>query len=66
MFECIDCKARFEEDEIDVVETSYEAFYGVTSQFGSRTPLTLNLCPMCGSDEIEEIEEEGENEDENE
>lgn len=57
MFECIDCKARFEEDEIEVLETSYEAFYGVASQFGSRTPLTLNLCPVCGSDEIEEIEE---------
>lgn len=55
MYRCLDCGEVF--DEADEMHTSYEAYYGVSSDFPDRTLLTLKVCPMCESDQIDEIDE---------
>jgi len=55
MFRCNECLELFEEPTIH--ETTFENFLGISDQFSSRTYLKLELCPECGSDDIEEIEE---------
>lgn len=62
MFRCNDCGEYFE--EADEIRTSYEAYYGVASDFPDRHPMTLEVCPNCHSDDIEEADEEEEDEDE--
>lgn len=58
MFICNDCGCMFEEP--DTRRTTYEAYYGVYSEFGSHTPFYLDICPCCGSDEFGEAEIEEE------
>lgn len=55
---CYECDMKFETPK--EVHTTYESLYGVSRDFGSRTPCTLEVCPYCGSDDIEEEEEEEE------
>ena len=55
MYRCLDCGEVFEEP--DEMHTSYEAYYGVSSDFPDRTPLTFEVCPRCESDQIDEIDE---------
>lgn len=57
MLKCNDCLEQFEDDEVKIVETSYEAYYGVSTLFHNKTPLTLWCCPYCDSDDIDEIED---------
>ena len=64
MFKCNDCLEEFEEDEIRIIETSYEAYYGVSTLFHNKTPLTLEVCPYCESEDIEELEDIEDEEDE--
>lgn len=54
MYKCCNCERKFEEPRTK--ETTYENFYGVSMQ--SHTYLLLELCPYCGSDEIEERNED--------
>lgn len=56
MYKCNDCDSTFEEPRTK--KTSYELFYGVSNEISSNTPLLLEVCPYCGSDDIEESEEE--------
>lgn len=56
MFRCNECGNLF--DIPRVYETTYEKFYGVASEFLSDTYLKLDLCPNCGCEDLEEIEEE--------
>lgn len=49
---CNDCNRSF--DEPNEKETTYENYYGVSSEFSDSTPLTIEVCPYCGSDDIEE------------
>lgn len=60
MFRCYNCDEEFYEPEL--VHTTYEALYGVSSLLGSRTSCYLNTCPFCGSEEIGEFDEEEEDE----
>lgn len=62
MYRCLNC--RYEFDEPDEIHTSYEAYYGVASDFGSRTSLTLEVCPRCESDDIDEVDDVYEEEEE--
>lgn len=55
MYKCPECNAIFEEPIL--IRTTYESYYGV-SDLQSNTPLTLELCPNCKAENIEEIEEE--------
>lgn len=56
MYKCSNCNHEF--DQPKEIHTTYESLYGVGSEFGSRTPCTIEVCPHCGDDEIDEIEEE--------
>ena len=62
MFRCYNCKEEF--DDPEVVHTTYEDYYGVSSEFGSSTSCYLNTCRYCGSEEVEEFEQEDEDEEE--
>lgn len=57
---CNDCDKTF--NEPDTFKTSYESYYGVSGEFVDSTPLTIEVCPYCGSDDI--VEEPDEDEDE--
>ena len=50
---CNNCKYEF--DEPRKKRTSYEAEYGVSHLFPSSTICDVMVCPMCGSDDIEEL-----------
>lgn len=58
MWICNDCKSEFEEPE--EMEDTYENFYGVSSMFPSSNTYKYDACPCCGSDDIEEVEEDDE------
>lgn len=59
MWCCYNCNEDFYEP--DEKSTTYESYYGVASEFESHTPITIEVCPYCGSDEIEECDEFKEN-----
>ena len=50
MFKCSDCERVF--DNPKEIHTIYEALYGVSGEFGSRTPCTYEVCPHCGCDDF--------------
>lgn len=56
MIKCLECREVFREPLI--YETSYESYYGISSDFSTSTYLKLELCPACGSECVEEIKEE--------
>ena len=62
MFYCNNCRQKFEEPEEE--HTPYERYYGVSGMFPNSTPMTLEVCPCCGSDDIEDVGDEDEEEDE--
>lgn len=49
-FVCSNCGRSFEMP--DVVNTSYESLYGVSSLFPNSHSVELSVCPYCGSDDI--------------
>lgn len=57
MYKCMCCKKVFSEPLRD--ETTYEIYLGID---GGNTPLTVYKCPSCGSEDIEEINMEDEDE----
>lgn len=56
MYRCKECGELFYEPT--KYKTSYESYYGVSSDFPNSTSLELELCPCCGEDSVEEISEE--------
>jgi hypothetical protein len=61
-YKCCNCGRYFDEDEALIEHSSYESYYD--APLYTHTPLEIIRCPFCHDDELEEIEEEGENEDE--
>ena len=57
-YRCLNCGAKF--DEPHIIKTSYEAYYGVASMFPSHTPCSLDVCPCCDDEELEELDEDEE------
>lgn len=53
MYKCDYCKCKF--DEPDTLSTTYEDYYGVSDDVMSRTHLSIEVCPICGSEEISEM-----------
>lgn len=53
MYECNNCNYRFEEPSTR--RTTYESYFGVSSEFSSYTPMNLQTCPHCGADDFEEL-----------
>lgn len=49
-YACDNCRKEFDEPEEE--HTTYEHYYGVSSLFPNSTPMTLNVCPYCSSDDI--------------
>lgn len=49
---CMNCGKTF--DGAKVIKTTEEAYYGVGGTFGSRTPLTIEVCPYCDSEDVGE------------
>ena len=62
MYRCEDCGRYFYEHEMAQRHTTYETSYGVSGLFNTSNDLTIDVCPYCGSEWIEEIEEEEEDE----
>lgn len=60
MYRCLNCGARFEEPDHETL--SKEDYFGVGSMFprSSHHYFTLNTCPDCNSDDIEEYDEDDE------
>ena len=58
MYLCKNCEERFVEP--NVLETTYESFYGIETFFNGSTPLSLDVCPFCGDEDIIEILEKEE------
>lgn len=62
---CNECGENFDEPEIE--STTYEDYYGVGSDFIGKNYLEVEICPYCGSEDIDEVDdEEEEDEDEDE
>ena len=60
MYYCEHCRKIFEEPSIE--HTTYESYYGVSSEFNTYNSLDVKRCPYCGSDDLSEYEEESEEE----
>ena len=60
MYHCFNCNEDFYEP--GKVHTTYERYYGVSGEFRNHTPMIISVCPYCGSDEIEEVDEDEEEE----
>lgn len=53
-YKCDNCRRQF--DEPSEERTTYESYFGVGGLFPNSTPMTLYVCPYCGSEDIDEIE----------
>lgn len=53
MWKCKECEKTFDEPRIK--HTTYEDYYEVGSEFGSKNSMTLYLCPHCDSEEVDEL-----------
>ena len=64
MYRCNKCKEIF--DELEIEETTYESYYGVSDLFPNSTYLILHKCTMCHEENDYKYFNEEENEDEEE
>lgn len=60
MYVCDNCGARFEEPEQE--RTTYEHYFG--AEWSGGIPYVYEVCPDCGSEDFEEIDEEEEEDEE--
>lgn len=56
MYKCLNCGEIFEDTETETVNAA--DYYGVDRN-GHEGYLTIEKCPYCGAEEIEEIDDEG-------
>lgn len=56
MMMCSDCGEKFYEAVEERV--CWESYYGVASQFADHHYGTLLTCPSCGSEDIDDYEED--------
>jgi hypothetical protein len=62
MYKCKCCGKKFESPKVE--KTTYESYYGVSSMFSYGSPLVIEMCPKCESEDFVEYYEEEEDEDE--
>lgn len=62
MFRCNECGRSFEDYEVGHRMVCWESYYGVSSSFMSSHYDDIDICPYCGSSDIEEFDEEDWNE----
>lgn len=60
MYKCYHCCEIF--GEPDYEEICMEDYYGVASQFSNYNYRSVSVCPYCGSEEIEEVLDDYEDE----
>lgn len=53
---CNECGENFDEPEVE--PTTYEDYYGVGSDFIGKNYLEVEICPYCGSEDIDEVDED--------
>jgi len=58
VYKCKECDTIFQNDEVIIEETTFEAYYGVVSMFQNNNPFRIYKCPNCLSESIEEYNEE--------
>ena len=58
MIRCMDCGLIFPAEDTRQIHTSWEAYYD--APVPGYSPLILNVCPRCDSEQIEEIQEDEE------
>lgn len=56
MYKCNCCNAVF--DEPKIINSTWEAYYGISSMFERTTPKTIYVCPECDDDDYEEYYED--------
>lgn len=56
-YRCDNCSRKF--DYPKEIVTTYENFVGVSNLFPTQTPMRLNVCPYCESEDYQEVEEDG-------
>ena len=54
MYYCKNCYKEFEQPERK--KECFEDFYGVSHLFHDRNYFDMLICPVCGSDDIEEMQ----------
>ena len=60
IYECTDCGKYFTEDQIGEKQICYEEYYGVSSDFNTRTYDNVSCCPHCHSTNYEECDDDEE------
>lgn len=55
MWYCDNCKNEFTEPKMR--KTTFESEFGVSHLFPTTHECTIKECPVCGSDDIEEMQE---------
>lgn len=48
---CFNCGKDF--DCAKQIKTTYERYYGVSHFFPNSTPVTIEVCPYCGSEDLD-------------
>ena len=51
---CKNCYATFTQPK--TIKTTWEEYYGIEEEHTPSKPMTLEVCPYCGSEWIEETE----------
>ena len=59
MYRCKNCGCRF--DEPKELNSTWEAYYGISGMFDFSTPRTAYVCPECNDEELEYDDEDLEN-----
>ena len=63
MLICNRCGQVLSEDELEYERVCWEEYYGVGSMFPNKNYGDISICPVCGSDNLEEyIDEDDEEE----
>lgn len=55
MYKCNNCEAKFEFP--DERQICFEEYYGVSHLMDGRTYINTYMCPECGDDDMEELEQ---------
>jgi predicted nucleic acid-binding Zn-ribbon protein len=58
MYKCNNCGRVFESPVLE--KTTYESYYGVSSMFAYGSPLIIEKCPKCDSEDFRYYNEEEE------
>lgn len=64
MLVCNTCGQVLSEDELEYERVCWEEYYGVGSMFPNKNYGDIGVCPVCGSDNLDEYFEDDEDDEE--